>query len=106
MTKTLLVSLDAVDGQISILVPKRRGEGFLRQPFGHHAGALTAVEDEIGFDLWGLDGSLDVQTGAVRPAAIDGLIAKIMPPLCRHYGMDYRIVDRVEYWEKHPIKTS
>ncbi len=106
MAKTLLVCLDAIDGVVTILVPKRRGEGFLRQPFGHHVGQLTVIENEIGFDIWGLDGSLDVQTGSIYGKDIDALVTKIITPLCSHYGMAYRVVDSDEYWTKHPLANK
>lgn len=100
-TKQLLVFVAAY--QVMILVPKRRGEGFLKAPFGHHAGPLTQVEAKIGFDLWGLDGSLDVQTGYTSRSDKADLLARIIPPICAHYGMTYREVDHDEFWALHPL---
>lgn len=103
-TKQLLVYFTSL--QVMILVPKRRGEGFLKTPFGHHVGPLSQVEAEIGFDLWGLDGSLDVQTGPTGRYDKAELLARIMPPLCTHYGMTYREVDHDEFWTLHPLKKQ
>lgn len=101
--KTLLVSLGAIDLCIAILVPKRRGEGFIKTPVYHNIGPITAIEHEIDFDIYGLDGALEIQTGSLYGKDTDAMLAKIMPLLCAHYGMDYRLVDRSEFWEKHPI---
>ena len=102
-SKILLVYAPPDARSINILVPKRRGEGYLVVPFGHHVSGLSAVEAEVGFDIYGLDGSLDIQTGYYGRTPSPELLEGIMKPLCRHYDMDYRMVDGVEYWEKHPI---
>lgn len=104
--KTLLVST-AIDGQISILVPKKRGTGYLKTPFYHQPTDLSEVEAEIGYDLWGLDGSLDVQLGGrYRGKATEEQIERVMPPICAYYGMDYRVVSDDEFWQNHPIEGS
>ncbi len=100
--KELLVFPRALD--ISILVPKQRGTGYVKVPLGHHQNALAQIAYDIGFDLWGLDGSLDVQTG-YNANKLDALLEQIMPPLAAHYGMTWRLVDTDEYHTNHPIKT-
>lgn len=103
--KELLVLANPSRGIVMILVPKKRGTGFLKAPFGHHQGPLSKVEAEIGFDLWGLDGSLDVQTGSFAHEDKDELLARIMPPLEAHYGMGWREVDEIDFWSLHPDKN-
>jgi hypothetical protein len=92
---------------ISVLVPKRRGEGYLKMPFGHHVTALSEVERQVGYDLWGLDGSLDIQVQPVphEKDKLLELLERIIPPIATHYGMTWRLVEHDEYIEKHPIKT-
>jgi hypothetical protein len=48
---------------IMVLIPKKRGVGFLRQPVGHHANDLSRFIDQLGYDCCGLDGYLDINTG-------------------------------------------
>jgi hypothetical protein len=103
--KELLVYAREDGREVSILVPKLRGTGYLKVPFGHHQNsALSEVGYEIGYDLFGLDGSLDVQTGFLFGKR-DEIVARIMPVIAAHYGMTWRLVDGDEYRDRHPIKT-
>lgn len=106
MAKTLLVCLSAADNVVCILVPKRRGEGFVKVPLGHHHDGVAKVAHEIDFDIFGLDGALEIQTGSLIDKDVNKLLGRIMPPLCAHYGMDYRLIDRGEFYRLHPIKTE
>lgn len=106
-TKTLLYCW--VTSGLSILVPKKRGEGYLACPYGHHYNAaLSHIASKAGVDVVGLDGSLDFDFRAAyvyheqRAAAI----AKVIPELEKHYGMNSREVDASEFWEKHPIQNK
>lgn len=104
--KELLVFAEPDRVEVRILVPKQRGEGFLKVPFGHHNGPLSDVAAEIGYDLFGLDGSLDVQTGFLRRDAIGDILANIMPAISKHYGIDWRLIDADEFWATHPLKDA
>lgn len=101
--KTLLVCLDAFDKAVSILVPKRRGEGFLKSPLGHHHDRVSQIAHEIELDIYGLDGALEVQTGSLHGKDTEALLERIMPPLCQHYQMDFRVIARAEFWKLHPL---
>ena len=103
--KELLVYARPFGSEINILVPKMRGTGYLKVPLGHHACPLSSLAYDIGFDLYGLEGSLDVQTGYYEEARCEELLAHIMPLLAKHYGMTWRLVDTDEYQANHPIKT-
>ena len=85
---------------VACLIPKQRGRGFLRIPLGHHHNAgLARIAIELGFDIFGLDGSLDVQTGyggADYVAAIGAAISE-------HYKKPWRLICREEFYLKHPI---
>lgn len=89
--------------QLSALVPKRRGAGFLKVPYGHHHDpALEAIAQEAGCDLVGLDGSLDFQCGAPiyhgGDAVRQAFLARIVPALEAHYAATCREVNAAEFW--------
>ncbi|ARK07519.1 hypothetical protein LAV_00144 [Sphingobium phage Lacusarx] len=88
--------------EVSILVPKRRGVGFLKSPLGHHNGPLHSISYDIGFDIYGLDGSLDIQTGSLYRFDIPELLARIIPPIAAHYQMEWEQIGD-EFWDLHPI---
>lgn len=90
---------------VNVLVPKQRGEGFLKVPFGHNRGPLSAVEAEIGFDMSGLDGDLFIETGHTYGRRED-LLKRIMPPLAAHYKLPWREVDKEEFYRLHPVAIA
>lgn len=100
-----------VSGQFSVLVPKKRGTGFLKTPYGHHHNIeLSRIESNAGCDLWGLDGSLDFQvSGAIFHGGRDGQLAfsgKVMPLLEQYYGVSSREVGPSDFWRLHPMKQE
>lgn len=42
---------------IKILIPKKKGIGFLKTPIGHHVSKLIS---ELGYDCFGLDGYVNI----------------------------------------------
>jgi len=104
--KTLLFCW--VSNVFSVLVPKKRGEGFLKVPYGHHNNpALNAVGDAVGLDITGLDGALMLECGGkvyhggkeIRKS-FEG---RVISMLEKHYGLRAREVTEKEYWAKHPL---
>jgi hypothetical protein len=91
----------AVPNCLSVLVPKKRGNGFLRVPYGHHHDeALSRIAAAAGCDVFGLDGSLDFVWGGVDCASEDvreALASKVIPCLELHYGLSARLVTPGEY---------
>ena len=90
-----------------VLVPKRRGTGYLSVPYGHHPiPGLDAIADRAGVDVTGLDGALCFECGgrvfhgsdAVRSA----FVAQVVPALEAHYGMASREVTETDFWRLHP----
>lgn len=82
------------DPNLYVLVPKRRGRGFLKTPLGHHATALGQLETKIGADIVGLDGHLAIALNEALPAPTSPTPAarrsqaeKAMDFLSRHYGI-------------------
>jgi hypothetical protein len=101
--KELLVLARPDTYEVNILVPKRRGEGFVKVPLGHHVSPLTQIAYDIGYDIFGLDGSLAVQTGFIWRDKKKALLEHIMPPIAAHYGMPWREIGADEYWQLHPL---
>jgi hypothetical protein len=95
---------------LHVLVPKRRGQGFLRQPYGHHIDMdLNRIGELAEADVFGLDGDLQFDWGPHRrlsQANKDAATAVIMPALAAHYGVPYREALPNEFWAKHPCKPS
>lgn len=91
-------------GYISVLVPKKRGGGYLKVPCGHHVDKkLADAIDRAGApsDICGLDGSLYInmhKRQGPRP-----LLAPLMKELSSHYDCEAREVNITEYWDNHPL---
>lgn len=92
--------------QIFMLIPKQRGQGYKRQPLGHHICPLSELAYEIGFDLYGLGGHLEVCTGYMDPDDHPRLIEKAVKPISALLNYDFRIVGYTEFWQNHPIKSN
>jgi hypothetical protein len=72
-----------VDG-VCLLIPKERGEGFKRQPAGHHRNKLIDfVDAQIGLDCTGLDGYLLVVTPSYRA---EEYVERVVPLLAEFTG--------------------
>lgn len=90
------------DTAVMALIPKKRGEGFLKVPAGHHATTfISDLEDAVGCDVFGLDGHLEMQVRWATPAFVE----RVKKALASAYGLPVREVG-VEFWEKHPIRSS
>jgi hypothetical protein len=101
--KELLVYIATLS--VEILVPKKRGQGFLKMPLGHYACPLSELSHKIGYDLTGLDGSLDVEARYVGISIdTETFIAQAIVPISEFYQMPFRIVGAKEFWDKHPLR--
>lgn len=74
---------------LEILIPKQRGQGWLRCPAGHHITArIRAIEEASDCDICGLDGTLTIECGgkiAVYPEKRQQLIDRLFPVVSREY---------------------
>lgn len=100
-----------VSQQFSVLVPKKRGEVYLRVPYGHHhINELTNIANKMQCDICGLDGALDFNVS--RPIYFgiqddrDAFAEKLMHLLEKYYGLPSREVDAPEFWRAHPITKA
>lgn len=96
---------------LSVLVPKKRGEGYLKVPYGHHhIMALTDIANDADVDVTGLDGALEFECGWKifhgGEATRKDLSSKVIPRLETHYGYAAREIHEKEFWEKHPLTSG
>lgn len=92
----------------NVLVPKKRGNGYLKVPYGHHHdSALAQIADDAGVDVTGLDGALAFECSSSifygSAAGKNEFASKVMPPLERRYGCASREIRAAEFWEKNPL---
>lgn len=93
-------------GRVEVLIPKKRGEGFLKMPVGHHDNAISRfMRRNTSFDVSGLDGSLEIEIGQYHSIPRDkeqDFVRRNIQPLAEHLGFKVRIVSCTEYWAEHP----
>ncbi len=85
--------------EVRVLVPKKRGVGFVKSPW-YHSPDAALLDACGGYDAYGLDGSLDLQCGY---DGRDDVFTRVMPLLSAHYGAPWREVGPDEFWRSHPI---
>lgn len=83
------------------LIPKKRGEGFLKAPLGHHPSRLGFALAE--YEDGGLDGYIACTFGKNhRPEALLTAL-KIFK---EHTGLSAREIGVSEFWEKTPAPSD
>lgn len=92
----------------NVLVPKKRGKGFLKVPYGHHhIPELTDVANGAGCDVTGLDGSLHFECpGSVYYGGNDArkqFEKMIVPRLEAYYGIASQEINEAEFWGLNPF---
>ena len=90
-----------------VLVPKRRSDGYLRAPYGHHPDpGLDRIAALVHVDVVGLDGALYFECGGSvyhgSEAVREAFAAKVVPALEQHYGVSAREIGPGEFWRLHP----
>ena len=84
---------------LSVLIPKRRGSGFLKCPLGHHhVPELAKIEYDEAIDLCGLEGYLHLDYRFREEDERREIEARVMPRLAAHYGFSAWREDRDEFW--------
>jgi len=87
---------------LNVLIPKTRGDGYLKVPAGHHINErISHFEDFIECDVFGLDGMLSIDCGsaiATYPETRLLFENKAMPELSRVYGFPWREASHKEFW--------
>jgi hypothetical protein len=86
-------------GGLNIAVPKKRGSGYLKQPYGHHAiQALDDIAADERIAMCGLDGYLNLEYRYVEYDARAAIIDRVMPRLAAHYGFREWMEDETAFW--------
>lgn len=94
------------NGGLSILVPKRRGMGYLKTPYWHkHVDALSDIEEIERVTLSGLDGCLSFDYGYVELGKRQPIIDRVMPKLSAYYGFTEWREDAAAFWS-HLLPNS
>lgn len=87
-------------GGLNILIPKRRGEGYLKVPYSHHAvPALSDIEHREGVDMDGLDGYLSLDYRYVHPDDRQAIVDRVMPRLAKHFKFTTWREDTKAFWK-------
>lgn len=103
-TKTLLyVHYHLV---FQVLVPKKRGTGFLKVPYGHHENqALREISDRFQVEMCGLDGCLEIERMGARFIP-EGTVSEIMEALGKHYGLPFKEITLDEFDRLNPVLSG
>lgn len=95
-------------GNLVVLIPKKRGSGFLKTPYWHNVDpALEDIRDELGgVDIFGLDGHLEfvLSMGKRQETVSDDFAEKAIALLEAHYGYPSK-ESYSEFFENHPVPT-
>lgn len=97
MAKNLQLKVYFSDFNIMILVPKNRGDGYLKTPLGHHDCPLAQFcRWNIKYDVCGLDGYLDIETSYIIDKDI--LIQTVIEPLAKFFEMTWQEVNSDSFY--------
>ncbi|WP_219096196.1 hypothetical protein [Pseudomonas sp. UMAB-40] len=98
-----------MDGRIEVLIPKRRGIGFLKAPLGHHMNDLARLSHELDLDFVGLDGALEIYGACMSPLKGDdysAVITQALPAISALNGFPFRVVERAEFYLRFQAATK
>lgn len=97
-----------VGGNLVVLIPKKRGNGYLKTPYWHKIDpALEDIRHQLGdVDIFGLDGHLEfVLSYSSRAGSTpDSFAEKAIPLLVAHYGWPAE-ESHAEFLRLHPCPT-
>lgn len=88
---------------IHVLVPKKRGSGFLKSPYGHHID--PGLDDVRAYkmdniDMFGLDGSLELCVDTCYYEDPDHAYAtRLMTALSEHYKMPFEHISEPLFFQ-------
>lgn len=92
---------------IYVLVPKKRGSGFLMAPYGHHINPELEDVRQLqmgGVDIFGLDGCLQLCVNKHDFEDPDEQYAtKLMTALSGYYQMPFEKITSDEYFRLNPV---
>ena len=86
-------------GGLNVAIPKRKGGGYLKVPFGHHPNSkLSAIEVSERVDMCGLDGYLELSYGYTRLERRKQITARVLPQLAKIFGFKTWREDTKLFW--------
>lgn len=96
-----------LSGSLLVLIPKKRGKGFLKSPMYHnYTPASEMIADAAKCDIFGLDGHLDFECGTgvtVYQENREQFLSRVRPVLERIYKCPLREAGtRDEFFYLHP----
>lgn len=94
-----------LDRSICVLIPKKRGKGYLKQPYGHHINTdLENFRNDLNsVDIFGLDGHLQIMVNKAEYEDKDLAFGNsVIEKLASYYSLPFRHVKSSEFWANHP----
>lgn len=86
---------------IYILIPTKSGKGFLKNPLGHNNNTLSSyLREHIKYDVSGLNGFLEVQTGHIEFNQRKILEEEVIQTISNYYGYPYELVSLTDFYLK------
>lgn len=96
-------------GRVGVLVPKKRGSGFLKMPLGHRESPLSQLARDYHADFVGLDGALEIfgpGHSRLDQREADSVIETVVPAIAKLLCISWRVVQKRDFWELHPTANS
>lgn len=88
------------NGGLSVAIPKRRGGGYLKVPYGHHPNkVLSDIETDEHCDMCGLDGYLTLEYRNPNTMDREAAVARVLPKLAKHFGFTTWREDNAAFWK-------
>lgn len=91
------------DSGLNIVIPKRRGDGYLLVPYGHHNNPkLNTISDSVNVaDVTGLDGYLNFRFSSKVIYDVSKraeIVEIVMPQLAAYFDFKFWAEDSGEFW--------
>ena len=96
-----------IHNSICVLVPKKRGSGFLMTPYGHHINRQLEDVRQYkmgGVDIFGLDGCLELCVNKHDfQDENDEYATKLLTALSDYYQMPFEKITKDQFFKLHPV---
>lgn len=85
-------------GEVMLLIPKKRGEGFVKQPVHH---SYERWMSDLPYDVCGLDGYLSIETDYVNSnERLKAFMDKYLPVFRKQFkATSYKILSSLDWFE-------
>lgn len=89
-------------GVLRALVPRLSGDGYLLRPLAGSEPWIDVLEDAVGGDVTGTEGHVEAEIYGDTSE----VLARFGEALEQVWGFPLRMVDRSEFYERHPLMTD